>query len=157
MRNPSRRTAAALTSALTIATATAATAALVALSGCAGGAGSSGSPGTPWGGSADAMRVEVEVTSDAPTAASLRVKLDARADPQLVEKQQPALPYEQTFEVALDRPFPLDGTSIEAVAADGATWISCRITLDGTVVAEDRATGAGAAALCEKKLRLGPQ
>lgn len=154
MRIPSRRTAAALTSALTIATATAAAAALLTLSGCAGGA---GSPGAPGAGSADAMRVEVEVTSDAPTAASLRVKLDARADPQLVEQQEPALPYEQAFEVPLDRPFPLDGTSVEAVAADGATWISCRITLDGSVVAEDRATGSGAAALCEKKLRLGPQ
>lgn len=154
MRNPSRRTAAALTSVLTIATATAV---LFTLSGCAGNAGSPGSPGTSWGGSADAMRVEVEVTSDAPTAASLRVKLDARADPQLVEQQQPALPYEQTFEVPLGSPFPLDGTSIEAVATDGATWISCRITLDGSVVAEDRATGSGAAALCEKKLRLGPQ
>lgn len=106
--------------------------------------------------SAGAMSVDVVVESDAATAANVRVDLDAREDPQLVDEAAAALPYEQTFEVQLDVPFPLSGARVEATAADDATWVSCTVTLDGDVVAEQRQDGAGSVATCESELRLGP-
>lgn len=116
----------------------------------------------PWGGgedvdSSDAMIVEVQVTSDAATVGHLQVEVDARNDPQRVDQTDTPLPYTQTFEVPLDTPFPLSGTSVEATMAREAAWIECRIILDGKVVSEDRADGTGGIAVCEKKLRLGPQ
>ncbi|MFF9077935.1 MmpS family transport accessory protein [Streptomyces sp. NPDC014735] len=116
----------------------------------------------PWGGSGDkqqskAMVVEVEVTSDAGAAGRVRAVVDARNDPQRVDQSGVKMPYTQTFQVPLDAPFPLTGTSVEATAASDAAWIACRITLDGKVVAEDRAEGPGAVTVCEKKLRAGPQ
>ncbi|WP_405097891.1 MmpS family transport accessory protein [Micromonospora sp. NBC_01412] len=118
----------------------------------------------PWSGgggqssaSSDAMVVEVEVTSDAATASQLRVVVDAREDPQRVDQHDVSLPYGERFEVSKDVPFPLTGSLVEATAGQDATWIECRIILDGEVVAENRAEGAGATAVCEKKLRRGPQ
>ncbi len=101
------------------------------------------------------MVIEVEVDSDAPSAARMRVEVDAGNDPHRVEDV--SVPYTETFQVPLNTPFPLTGTTVEATASTEANWISCRITLDGKVVAEQRVAGAGAGAVCEKKLRVGPQ
>ncbi|OZF26164.1 hypothetical protein [Rhodococcus sp. 14-2483-1-2] len=113
----------------------------------------------PWSQSepTTSMVVEVEVTSDAAMAGTLHVEVDAREDPQRVREQDTPLPYAATFEVPLDVPFPLSGSTVEATASEQASWIACRIVQDGAVVAEDRAEGAGAIAVCEKKLRAGPQ
>ncbi|ORI26020.1 hypothetical protein BJI47_01055 [Rhodococcus sp. 1168] len=108
-------------------------------------------------GTSDSMIVEVEVTSDSASATGVRVEVDARNDPERVETTDMPLPYAETFEVSLDTPFPLTGTSVEAIADAGASWISCQITMDGEIVAEERAEGAGATVFCAKKLRIGPQ
>jgi hypothetical protein len=108
-------------------------------------------------GTSGLMAVEVEVTSDAATATGVRVEIDARDSPKRVEARDVPLPYTETFEVSMDTPFPLTGTSVEATSDAGANWISCRITLDGEVVAEERADSAGTTVFCEKKLRIGPQ
>lgn len=107
--------------------------------------------------SSDALVVRVEVTSDAATASRMRVEIDAREDPQRVDQRDVSLPYKEEFEVSKDMPFPLTGSSVEATTGPDATWIDCRIVLDGKIVAENRAEGAGATAVCEQKLRLGPQ
>ena len=49
------------------------------------------------------------------------------------------------------------GTSVEAAADSSADWMPCRVSLDGDVVAEQRADDPGAVALREKTPRIGPQ
>lgn len=124
------------------------------LSGC-GGLPSGGTPSSsaPAGG---ALHLRVEITSDVDTAAELSVDIDAN-EPQQLEKTNASLPFDTQFDVPTNTPFPLRGFSVEATAAPGSEWIECRVTLDGQVAAEDRATGPGATATCSKQLRLGPQ
>lgn len=126
---------------------------MIALAGC----GMLRSPGGPDTGTSAAMSVEVQVTSDANTAGQRSIDVDARKSPQRVDQTDEPLPYQRQFTVPLDTPFPLRGTTVEATAAPGASWIACSITLDGDIVAERRVEGDGAIAVCEKKLTVGPQ
>lgn len=126
---------------------------MIAMAGC----GMLPSPDEPDTDTSAVMSVEVQVTSDANTAGQLSVDVDARKSPQRVDQTDEPLPYQGQFTVPLDTPFPLSGTTVEATAAPGASWIACSITLDGAIVAERRVNGDGAIAICEKKLTVGPQ
>lgn len=126
--------------------------ALLALSGCAWGGGPDGADRD-----AAAMTIEVEIASAAATAARVRVVIDARNEPKRVDRTEEDVPYRETFRVPLNVPFPLTGTEVEATASGDATWVSCRVTLDGEVIAEQHSEGPGSIAVCEKRLRPGPQ
>lgn len=105
----------------------------------------------------NSLMIEVRVASDTDTAKGLEVKVDARNNPHRFSERDVPLEYVDKFEVPLDIPIPLSGVTVEETSAEDASWISCTITLDGDVVAEQRVSGAGKTAVCEKKLRISPQ
>lgn len=118
----------------------------------------------PWGAddssptsSAGLMLVEVAIRSDVDTAAQVDIDVDTIDDPQRVEDENVTLPFAEQFDVSTAKPFPLRGVTVEATATPDARWIECEVSLDGDVIAKDRAEGPGATATCTKELRLGPQ
>lgn len=114
----------------------------------------------PWqpaeSGAAGATSVVVRITSDSASPTSIRVQLDARENPQLVESDKTTLPYEQSFEVANNVPLPLNGTRVEAKKPSKATFVACEILYNGKTVSQQR-SDTGSTVVCEKKIRLGPQ
>lgn len=114
-------------------------------------AGGSGSDGA----GADII-VTAVVTSDAPQTGEISVTVDAPRDSQSFAEDSVELPFEHEFTVPTDVAFPFRGSRIEVDAGSGATWIECRILVDGEEVASHRAEGGASTAVCERRLQLGP-
>ncbi|MCW1250530.1 MmpS family protein [Acaricomes phytoseiuli] len=89
--------------------------------------------------------VVYEVTSDAPTAAS--VTYMALGDDEIQQQNAIALPFSQTesFQPAA---FNLNAFSLTATAAPEATSISCKITVNGVVKDENTVNGPSATVSC---------
>lgn len=96
------------------------------------------------------------VTSDAAKSGEILVTVDAPRDSQSFAEDSVELPFEHEFSVPTDVAFPFRGSRIEVDAGPGATWIECRILVDGEEVATHRAEGGASTAVCERRLQLGP-
>lgn len=104
-----------------------------------------------------AIEVEVVVESDGHLVNDLKVNVNARKNPQSVSFDTIEVPYKEKFAVTLDVIFPIKSTKVEASVAKGAKEVSCKIFYDGKEVATHISKGDQAKAVCEKKLRIGPQ
>lgn len=131
---------------------------LLPLSGCAIGQGlsdgfSGGFRGTT--SNPTPLLVTLEVDSDAELA-SVLVDIDAKRDPERTTEQLVATPFVREYEVDTGVIFPLRGVTAELTAGPEASFVSCRLTIDGDEKANTRAEGPGAVAACEFAFRLGP-
>ncbi|WP_454114982.1 hypothetical protein [Microbacterium lacticum] len=100
--------------------------------------------------------VTVEVDSDGTTATDLAVEINSPSSPQSLYEDSVPVPFSHDFTVSTDAFFPLRGTTVEVHAAPDATFVSCRILVDGEEVATHRSEGSGATATCERRIQLGP-
>lgn len=100
--------------------------------------------------------IEVRFESDGATAADVVIEVESTTSPQSFRDDLVDLPFQQEFRVDTGKPFPFRNVTATADAADGATYISCEIIIDGESVASHRSTGGNARAECERGLRLGP-
>lgn len=106
--------------------------------------------------SSDEIIVTAIVTSDAAETGEITVTVDAPRDSQSFAQDSVDLPFEHEFTVPKDVAFPFRGSRIEADAGPGASWIECRILVDGEEVATHRAEGSASTAVCDRRLQLGP-
>lgn len=104
----------------------------------------------------DPIVVTVEVDSDGSTAEDLAVEIRSPRSPQSLFEDAVSVPLRRDFTVSTDAFLPLRATTVEVHAAPGATFVHCRILVDGVEVASHRSEGSGAAATCERRLQLGP-
>lgn len=110
-------------------------------------------PGSTAGGS---IVVTVQVDSDGTTATDLAVEINSPSSPQSLHEDSVPVPFSHDFTVSTDAFFPLRGTTVEVHPAPDATFVSCRILVDGEEVATHHSEGSGATATCERRIQLGP-
>lgn len=109
------------------------------------------------GGSArESIVVTVEIDSDGSIAQDLAIEIRSPRSPQSLLEDAVSLPFRHEFTVSTDAFFPLRATRVEVHAGPGATFIRCRILVDGVEVATHRSEGSRATATCERRLQLGP-
>lgn len=115
-------------------------------------------PGTSEPGSTaeGSIVVTVEIDSDGTTARDIAVEINSPSSPQSLYEDSVPVPFSRDFTVSTDAFFPLRGTTVEVHAAPDATFVSCRILVDGEEVATHRSEGSGATATCERRIQLGP-
>lgn len=115
-------------------------------------------PGTSEPGSTaeGSIIVTVEIDSDGTTATDLAVEINSPSSPQSLYEDSVPVPFSRDFTVSTDAFFPLRGTTVEVHAAPDATFVRCRILVDGEEVATHRSEGSGATATCERRIQLGP-
>lgn len=126
------------------------------LEGLGASGGSSPAPPEPSATAGGSILVTVEIDSDAPTATDLAVNINSPSSPQSLYEDEVQVPLTHDFTVSTDAFFPLRGTTVEVDAGPGATFVSCRILVDGEEVATHRSEGSGATATCERRIQLGP-
>lgn len=92
--------------------------------------------------------VTYEVTSDAVTATS--VTFTTMDDGEMGQEQatEATLPLTKEVQIGKAGAFSLDSFGVSAQAGPDATTISCKITVDGEVVAEQTSTGPYAMVMC---------
>lgn len=100
--------------------------------------------------------VTVEIDSDGTTATDLAVEINSPSSPQSLYEDSVPVPFSRDFTVSTDAFFPLRGTTVEVHAGPDATFVRCRILVDGEEVATHRSEGSGATATCERRIQLGP-
>jgi hypothetical protein len=100
--------------------------------------------------------VTVEIESDGSTATDLAVAIHSPGSPQSLYQDSAPVPFSRDFTVSTEASFPLRGTTVEVHAAPDATFVTCRILVDGEEVARHRSEGSRATATCERRLELGP-
>ncbi|KZE90566.1 hypothetical protein [Microbacterium sp. TNHR37B] len=100
--------------------------------------------------------VTVEIDSDGSTAEDLAVEIRSPRNPQSLFEDAVSVPFRREFTVSTDAFFPLRATTVEVHAGPGATFVRCRILVDGVEVASRRSEGSRATATCERRLQLGP-
>lgn len=105
---------------------------------------------------ADQIVIEVRFESDGGTAQNVEVEVDSTTSPQSLREDTVDLPFSEEFLIDKTKPFPFRNVTATADAADGATYISCEIIVDGDSVASYQSSGSNARAECERGLRLGP-
>ncbi|MEB4615957.1 hypothetical protein [Leucobacter sp. M11] len=103
----------------------------------------------------DDLFVVLELDSDADLA-ELAVELDARVNPTDTTEQNVTAPATRKYEVDTSVPFPLLGARAELTAGEGATFVACRLIVDGTERASNRVEGPGSTVTCEHRFQLGP-
>lgn len=115
-------------------------------------------PGTSEPGSTaeGSIIVTVEIDSDGTTATDLAVEINSPSSPQSLYEDSVPVPFSRDFTVSTDAFFPLRGTTVEVHAAPDATFVRCRILVDGEEIATHRSEGSGATATCERRIQLGP-
>lgn len=104
----------------------------------------------------DEIVVTVEIDSDATTIGDVEIVINSPSSPQSFHEETVEVPFTREFTVATDVAFPLRGTTVEAHASPGATYVTCSIAVDGEIVTTHRSEGSRATAICERKLQLGP-
>lgn len=102
------------------------------------------------------LTVTVVVDSDAKTTGALTIDIDSPSGDQSLREDSVSIPFEQDFTIPTDTAFPLRNTRVEASAGPGASYVECKIIVNGDTVAAHRSTGSSATASCERGLRLGP-
>jgi len=99
--------------------------------------------------------VTVEIDSDGSTATDLAVEITSPRSPQSLYEDSTPVPFSRDFTVSTDAFFPLRGTTVQVHAAPDATFVTCRILIDGEEVATHRSEGSRATATCERRLPFG--
>lgn len=114
------------------------------------------SPHSPDVAEVDDLVVTVTVESDADTTGELSVNIGSPGTAKSLREDSVRLPFTQNFSVSKRVIFPLRATHVEVKADPAASYIECRISVDGQVVATHRAEGSAATATCDRRLQLGP-
>ncbi len=96
----------------------------------------------------DVVTVVYEVTSDAPTAGNVTYLTASSSGTGQEQVTDAPLPFTETIEVPLEGGFDYQAFSLVAQTAQGGTTISCKITVDGEVVAEQTSTGEFSVVSC---------
>ncbi|MDO4718601.1 MAG: hypothetical protein Q4B08_13690 [Propionibacteriaceae bacterium] len=114
------------------------------------------SPHSSDGAEVDDLVVTVTVESDADTTGELSVNIGSPETAKSLREDSVRLPFTQNFSVSKRVIFPLRNARVEVKADHAASYIECRISVDGQVVATHRAVGSAATATCDRSLQLGP-
>ena len=103
----------------------------------------SGTSGDP-----DGVSLVYEVSSDAQTAANVTYMTFDRNDSGRKPVLDAEMPWSWSEEVLMNEYYPSNTYTLTAEASDESSTITCRITLDGQIIAENTASGPGAVASC---------
>lgn len=95
-----------------------------------------------------ARTVTYDVTSDGATAGNVTYLTFNNGGSGQEQATDAALPFSKVIEIEEDGMFETSIFSLTAQAAEGATTISCKITVDGQVISEQTSTGQYAVVSC---------
>ncbi|MBO0982317.1 MmpS family transport accessory protein [Rathayibacter sp. SD072] len=97
---------------------------------------------------AGTVKLQYEVTSDAATAGNITYLTYANGQSGQESATEAAVPFTKEIDVEANGAFDFSSFSLVAQASQDSTTISCKITYDGAVLAEQTSTGPFAVVSC---------